>query len=224
MSFTFVYKLYFRDIFLTSIPVIIKTGLFNIYQGVFMAKISLKPNNDFCPQTLFLYGTYDEKGNPDFGLFCWFSYIWDCEMGVMCCIGGNKLTKENIMRDKIFSANLVTEDMLPVADYLGCVSGSNPDKMKIDLDIGKGSVLNVPVLNDSPVIFELEVTDLIKKNDSDIMLCKIRNVLQDESLSSDETVAQKLSRIAPIKTTAKTYLGYDGRDMGMWGEPMKYLK
>ena len=34
-----------------------------------MGKISLKPNNDFCPQTLFLYGTYDEKGNPDFGLF-----------------------------------------------------------------------------------------------------------------------------------------------------------
>ena len=39
-----------------------------------MAKISLKPNNDYCPQTLFLYGTYDENGNPDFGLFCWFSY------------------------------------------------------------------------------------------------------------------------------------------------------
>ncbi len=27
-----------------------------------MSKISLKPNNDYCPQTLFLYGTYDEKG------------------------------------------------------------------------------------------------------------------------------------------------------------------
>ena len=26
-----------------------------------MKKISLKPNNDYCPQTLFLYGTYDEN-------------------------------------------------------------------------------------------------------------------------------------------------------------------
>lgn len=25
-----------------------------------MGKISLKPYNDYCPQTLFLYGTYDE--------------------------------------------------------------------------------------------------------------------------------------------------------------------
>ncbi len=189
-----------------------------------MAKISLKPNNDYCPQTLFLYGTYDENGNPDFGLFCWFSYIWTDEMGVMCCIGGNKLTKKNIKRDKVFSANLVTEELLPVADYLGCVNGNDPDKMNISLDIGKGEVLNVPILNNSPVIFELEATDFITKNDSDIILCKIKNVLQDESLSSNETVAQKLSRIAPISTTAKTYLGYDGRDMGAWGEPMKEVK
>jgi flavin reductase (DIM6/NTAB) family NADH-FMN oxidoreductase RutF len=188
-----------------------------------MKKISLKPNNDYCPQTLFLYGTYDENGNPDFGLFCWFSYTWDSELGAMCCIGGNKTTRENIERNKIFSANLVTEELLPVADHLGCVSGKSPDKMKIDLDIGKGEVLDVPVLNNSPVIFELEVTDFIKKSDCVIMLCKIRNVLQDESLSSDEPVEKKLARIAPVKTTAKTYFGYDGRNMGTWGEPMKRL-
>ncbi len=188
-----------------------------------MGKKSLQPNNDFCPQTLFLYGTYDENGDPHFGLFCWFSYIWDNEMGVMCCIGGSKPTRTNIERNKIFSANLVTEELLPVADYLGTVSGENQDKMKIALDIGKGEVLDVPVLNNSPVNFELEVKEFITISDGEVMLCKIRNVLQDESLSSDESVAQKLARIAPIRTTAQTYLGYDGRDLGAWGEPMKSL-
>ena len=43
--------------------------------------------NDFCPQTLFLYGNYKENGTPDFGLFCWFSYIWlEDGLGVMACI------------------------------------------------------------------------------------------------------------------------------------------
>ena len=189
-----------------------------------MGKISLKPNNDYCPQTLFLYGTYDENGSPDFGLFCWFSYFWDGEMGVMCAIGGDKLTKQTIKRNKVFSANLVTEALLPIADYLGCTNGSDPDKMKIDLDIGRGEVLDVPILNSSPVNFELEVTDMIPKKDGDVILCKIRNVLQDESLSSDETVEQKLARIAPVRTTAKTYLSYEGRAMGSWGEPMKSVK
>ena len=120
-----------------------------------MGKKSLKPYNDYCPQTLYLYGTYDENGKPEFGLFCWFSYIWDGEMGVMCCIGGSKPTLDNIKRNKIFSANLVTQELLSVADYLGIVSGKDPDKMNIELDIGKGEVLDVPILNNSPVNLKL---------------------------------------------------------------------
>ncbi|HEY8499922.1 MAG TPA: hypothetical protein VIL89_04825 [Clostridia bacterium] len=42
-----------------------------------MGKISIGPENKFCPQALFLYGTYKEDGTPNFGLFCWFSYCWD---------------------------------------------------------------------------------------------------------------------------------------------------
>jgi flavin reductase (DIM6/NTAB) family NADH-FMN oxidoreductase RutF len=188
-----------------------------------MGKKSLKPYNDYCPQTLYLYGTYDENGKPEFGLFCWFSYIWDGEMGVMCCIGGSKPTLDNIKRNKIFSANLVTQELLSVADYLGIVSGKDPDKMNIELDIGKGEVLDVPILNNSPVNFELEVTDFIQKHDGTVMLCKMRNVLQDESLSSDESFEQKLVRIAPVKTTCKHYFSYEGKDLGAWGEPMKAI-
>ena len=187
-----------------------------------MAKVSLSPTNDYCPQTLFLYGTYDEEGNPDFGLFCWFSYIWDGEMGVMCCIGGEKPTKTNIRRTEVFSACLVTEELLPVADYLGNHSGF--DQEKLNLEVGKGQVLDVPVLEASPVIFELEVTDFIQKKDGDIMLCKIRNVLQEESLTDEEkSAAKKLSEIAPVKTTCKHYYAYNGKDLGGWGEPMKKL-
>ena len=189
-----------------------------------MKKISLKPTNDYCPQTLFLYGTYDENGNPNFGLFCWFSYTWNGELGVMCCIGGEKATKDNIHRNKIFSANLVTEELLPAADYLGNTSGYSPDKMQIGLDIGKGEVLSVPVLNNSPVNYELEVQQFIQLHDGEVMICKIRNILQDESLTlNDETTAQKLSRIAPVKTTCSRYFSYRGTDMGAWGEPMKTI-
>lgn len=49
-----------------------------------MAKIPAPIGNDFCPQTLFLYGTYKKDGTPNFGLFCWISYCcWGSEIGVM---------------------------------------------------------------------------------------------------------------------------------------------
>lgn len=187
-----------------------------------MGKISVPVYNDYCPQTLFLYGTYDENGNADFGLFCWFSYTYDGQMGVMCCIGGEKGTKANIHRTGIFSASIVTEALLPSADYLGNNKGFDPGK--VDFTLGKGAVLDVPVVEESPVVFELEVKQFIPLDGGEVMLCNIRNVLQDESLAStDETVADKLARIAPVKTTCHSYFGFKGDYKGAWGEPMKEL-
>lgn len=188
-----------------------------------MKKNSLKPNNDYCPQTLFLYGTYDENGKPDFGLFCWFSYTWEKELGVMACIGGSKRTKDNIHKSRVFSANLVTEKMLPMADYMGVVDGNKPEKMEgLDLEIEKGQVLPVPVLMDSPVTFELEVKEFLPMQDGEVMLCAIRNVLQDETLGDEaRTSTEKLAEIAPVQTTCSRYFSWKGENLGAWGEPMK---
>ena len=189
-----------------------------------MSKVSIQPTNDYCPQTLFLYGTYNDEGKPDFGLFCWFSYIWDGELGVMACIGGEKLTKENIHKRKVFSANLVTEALLPLADHLGTTSGCNPDKMKPVMEIEEGRVLPVPVLAASPVSFELEVRQFIPMHDGEVMLCSIRNVLQDTSLANDDVGSpEKLAAIAPVRTTCKRYFGWNGSDLGPWGEPGKTI-
>jgi len=196
------------------------SGLAAVYRKeITMNKISIAPTNDYCPQTLFLYGTYDDEGKADFGLFCWFSYVWDQELGVMACIGGEKLTKENIHKRKVFSANLVTEALLPLADYFGNTDGRNPDKMKPNPEIEKGRVLPVPVLSASPVAFELEVTRFIPLSDGEVMLCKIRNVLQDECLAGDAPSPEKLAAIAPVRTTCQRYFGWNGGDLGSWGEP-----
>ena len=190
-----------------------------------MRKVSLAPTNDFCPQTLFLYGTYDAEGRPDFGLFCWFSYIWDGEYGVMACIGGDKLTKENIRREKVFSANLVTEALLPLADYLGHTDGHDPEKRKALPETEPGRVLPVPVLADAPVAFELEVKQFIPLHDGEVMLCRIRNVLQDEALAKGAGgAAEKLAAIAPVRTTCNRYFAWNGADMGPWGGPMAQWK
>ena len=187
-----------------------------------MSKTSMAPTNDFCPQTLFLYGTYDDDGKADFGLFCWFSYIWDSQLGVMACIGGNKLTKENIHKRKVFSANLVTEQLLPLADYLGNTDGHSPDKMNIDIETEEGRVLPVPVLTASPVCFELEVKQFVPLSDGEVMLCSIRNVLQDDLLAKGAGGSpEKLAAIAPVRTTCNRYFGWNGKDLGAWGEPQQ---
>ncbi len=140
----------------------------------------------------------------------------------MVCIGGEKLTKDRIKAGHVFSANLVTEKMLPMADYLGNKSGYDADKMNFQADIGKGEVLNVPVLTESPVNFELEVAQNIVLDGGEVFLCRIKNVLYDEALADDNSsVAERLKRIAPVSTTCETYLSYSGENLGAWGEPGK---
>ncbi|MCL2199428.1 MAG: flavin reductase family protein [Defluviitaleaceae bacterium] len=188
-------------------------------------KKSVQISNKFCPQTLFLYGTYKEDGSPNFGLFCWFSYYWDGEKCVMACIGENKLTKDRIHANKVFSANLVTEELLPLADYWGNKAGNKENKMQVPAEIEKGSVLNVPILTKSPWIYELEVAKTIPlKENSEIFLCKIKNVLADESLCTEGlTIEQGIKMIKPALTVGATYFGWDGNAIGSWGDPMKGL-
>jgi len=187
-------------------------------------KKSISAANELCPQTLFLYGTYKEDGTPNFGLFCWFSYYWDSKLGVMACIGGEKLTKDRIRATKVFSANLVTEEILPLADYLGNKGGYNTDKMNVSADIEKGNVLNVPVLTKSPWVYELEVAQSIPTDDGEVFLCKIRNVLVDEVLCGDSmTHEEKVKAIKPALTVGGTYFAWDGNAIGKWGVPMKSI-
>ncbi len=182
-------------------------------------KISVPISNDFCPQTLFCYGTYCDDGRSDFGLFCWFSYLWDGELGVMMCIGEDKQTRDNIRKNRHFSACLVTEKMLPLADYLGNSDGRIPGKISADIAVEKGRKLDVPILSDSPVVFELEATRSIPLDDGEVFLCKIHNVLMDNDLTDQSVPLEKrIGDVAPVSTTCETYFSWDGKAIGGWGE------
>ena len=89
-----------------------------------------------------------------------------------------------------------------------------------------GQVLDVPTIAESPVSFELEVKKEIPMGDgSDIFLCLIRNVIQDEKLLNTEVpFTERLMKAAPVLAPGEgTYSSIDGRYLGKWGEPMENL-
>lgn len=193
-----------------------------------MAKVSVEVNNNLCPQTLYVYGTRNEDGRADFGLFCWISYCWLDQLGVMCAIGGRKATLANIRRNRVFSANLVSEAMLPLADYFGTADGRDADKMDVPVRWERGAVLDVPVLADSPLSFELEVEREIATNDEDgtVFLCHIRNTLEEAALADPAlTAAERLRMTAAVRTTGdEEYWAWDGRHLGHWHEPAQKIR
>lgn len=164
-----------------------------------MEKVSIGQENYFCPQAVFMYGTNKEDGTPNFGTFTWFSYCWDSEMGVMASIGGGKLTIDRIHATKIFSANLVNESLLPLADYLGHNAGYTSGKMDMPIEIERGTVLDVPVLKNSPWVYELEVNQSIPLKGNEVFICKIRNVLVAKELTDEsKSAAERFKLATPI--------------------------
>lgn len=194
-------------------------------------KISVPISNDFCPQSLYLYGTYDENAAPHFGLFCWFGWCWlgggEGKLGVMACIGEEKLTKDLIRRNGVFSANLVSEPLLPLADYYGNTSGRDvPGKMERLPTVERGQALDVPNIAESPVSVELKV---VKEeglaSGSTLFLCEVVNVSVDQRLADkDIPVIQRMKLARPVSTVAEeTYVNFFGDELGRWGEPMRSL-
>ena len=192
-----------------------------------MKKISVSATNDICPQTLFVYGSMNEDGTPDFGLFCWFSYCWFDQLGIICAIGGTKRTLENIRRNKIFSANLVVEDNLPLADYFGTADGRDHDKMEVDGERDTGAVLEVPSLCSSPISFELEgdQESATGEHDETVFLCRIRNTLKAESfVNSSMTPEEIYKATAAVHNVDGDYWSWDGRSLGKCYERAKEIK
>lgn len=184
-------------------------------------KVSISdPSNAYCPQTFYSFGTYKEDGSPDFGLFCWLSFCWDGELSVMACIGGEKMTKDRIRATGCFSANLVSEDHLSLAYYFGSKPGYEPDKMDVDFAVSKGQVLDVPVLDQSPWVFELEVKQTIPLDDSDIFICKIRNTLVDERFAEKA----REGKGPMLLNEAKPVIGWGGGTFFSVGERISPLE
>lgn len=193
-----------------------------------MKKISVPTTNDICPQTLFVYGTMNSDGTPDFGLFCWFSYCWFDQLGVICAIGGKKRTLENIRRNGVFSANLVVENNLPLADYFGTADGRDDDKMRIAVEWEAGSVLPVPILCSSPLSFELKVDKeiVIGEHEETVLLCRIQNTVKDEALTNASMTSEEILRAtAAVRTCGNNdYWSWDGRHLGKWHERAKEIQ
>lgn len=185
-----------------------------------MNKRSIGACNTVCPQCSFLVGTYKEDGSPNFGLFCWVTYCWDGSLGAIVSIGGGKLTRDRILANGVFSANLITERLLPLADYFGSNSGYDPGKMDIEYHWNPGAVLPVPVLSDSPWSFELEVKHTVELDDGIVFVCAIRNVLADEALLAEGmTIGQKVAAAQPVLCMPDVYFSAaQGKQIGSWGQ------
>lgn len=164
-----------------------------------MQKYSLSPQRGFFPQPTYLIGTYKNDQTPNFALITWITFCSVDPPMLMFASRGKKLTRELVEKNGMFSANLVTTKMMYMADYFGTTSGYERNKCE---DIGvkymDGKVLNVPVLEESPWIYECKLINTIENHSGYIYIGEVKNILVAESIEDTSYGKIDLLSIDPL--------------------------
>ena len=170
-----------------------------------MKRKSVEPKFSMCVQPSFIIGTYNEDGSYNFAPITWVSAT--CEGGddymLVISMFGSKKTKLNVIRDGKFSANLVNTSMLPLMDYFGTKHAKDGSKNDREYGVGRGEVLDVPTLDDSPWVYECEVAKSVETGESTTFFCPIRNVQMDENVFCENTFDVDLTKFDPVIYSGK---------------------
>ena len=121
---------------------------------------SVDPIYSMCVQPSFIIGTNNEDGSPNFAPITWISVTHEEGDGYLLVVSmfGTKQTKRNVLRTGVFSANLVSTDMLPLMDYFGSRHAKDGRKDGVPFSFSRGEALDVPVLDKSRWVYECEST------------------------------------------------------------------
>ena len=166
---------------------------------------SVEPIYSMCVQPSFLIGTNNEDGSANFAPITWVSVTHEHGDGYLLVISmfGTKKTKQNVLRTGIFSANLVSTDMLPLMDYFGSRHAKDGRKDGVEYKVVRGEVLDVPVLDQSRWVYECEVSKTTETGDSTTFFCPIRNIQMDERLKCSDSFDVDLTVLDPVIYSGK---------------------
>ena len=166
---------------------------------------SVAPVYSMCVQPAFILGTNNEDGTANFAPITWVSVTQEGSGGYMLVVSmfGTKRTKQNVLRTGMFSANLVSVDMLPLMDYFGSRHTEDGKKDGIDYAVSRGEALDVPVLEQSRWVYECEVARTVETGNSITFFCPIRNIQMDDRLSCRDPFDVDLTVLDPVIYSGK---------------------
>ncbi|MFT4145965.1 MAG: flavin reductase family protein [Mobilitalea sp.] len=187
-----------------------------------MLKMDIKPDWVFSPQPMYIIGTKNEEEEPNFCIITWIGFSFDKTPHLMMTIGGNKQTKTNILCNKMFSANLISEDILWLADYFGTTNGEEKLKNDMKIDYKWGNNLKVPILEQSNWVYECEVTEILELDGSHLFLADIKNIQIDKRFEGMDLKMIDLNALNPVVYAPYNYFSIGSR-IGGCGEWKNHL-
>ncbi len=148
------------------------------------------------PLSVYVIGTYDEKGNPNAMNAAW---AIQCDYKKVVIYLAPHRSTENMKITKAFTVSFATQSQVVPADYVGIVSaGDVENKMeRTGWHCEKASKVNAPLFKELPLALECEVESFNQVGPDDITVVgRIVEVDADPSILTDGKIdTEKLQPI-----------------------------
>lgn len=133
-------------------------------------------------------------------------------------------SNQGIRENGTVSVNLVNEDMIPEADYVGIASGKTTDKSDV-FEYHMGELENAPLIDKSYLSMECRVIDIYDYGNYDNFILKVVHTHVEEKML-DENGRIDYEKIRPIlfEMPTRTYLKTGDVAANCWSAGMVYKK
>ena len=181
-----------------------------------MGKRQFKPGNMLYPVPAVLVTVADREGNSNIFTVAWAGTICTNPPMLSISVRPERHSYHMMKETGEFVVNLTTESMAWATDYCGVRSGRDVDKWKeTGLTPEKANVVNVPVINESPVNIECRVVKVEELGSHHMFIADVVAVDVDEAYM-DEKDTFHLSMAKPLAYSHGRYYGM-GEELGSFG-------
>lgn len=148
-----------------------------------MGKKMWKPSTMLYPVPVVMVTCMDLAGKPNIITVAWAGTVNSDPPMLSISVRKERYSHGLIKEKGQFAVNLTTRKLIHATDLCGVVSGRNTNKFEAaGLTAEKASVIDVPIIGESPLSLECVVRNVIELGSHDMFVAEIVAVNTDEAL------------------------------------------
>jgi flavin reductase (DIM6/NTAB) family NADH-FMN oxidoreductase RutF len=129
----------------------------------------------------------DSEGKANIITLAWAGTINSEPPMLSISVRKERYSYELIKKKGQFAVNLTTRDLVRATDLCGVKSGRDMDKFELTgLTAQKASIIDVPIIKESPVSLECVVEETLELGSHDVFISKIVAVQAEEALLNEK--------------------------------------
>jgi len=135
------------------------------------------------------------ENKPNFLTVVWFSMVNFKPPTIAVILNKAHYTNKGIYKNKTFSINIPTTQLIEATDYCSVVSGYDHDKSKV-FDVFYGELKNAPMIQECPLTAECRVIQTLQFATHEVFVGEIVKTYADDAVLTHEH--PDIAKIKPI--------------------------